>query len=307
MFAGGIGAWLYDDALGLRVSHVPRLPQPLGAFAPAVDARCTSSTSSIALHEVGLSKYDHGALCAALDVARATCARHGATGFCSYADVRSIILRQAAAAQFKPSNKRTSRLDLVVVAAPDADIVATLGSARGWRKVAAGIARLEWQWNAAPSGDMCSGDDQSPLRVLSMNASMPPGAAQHIFAVGVPLSRAALAASLCAPAKGALRVVASFSSLPSTPPFVLSYSVVLRDSLVAGFTTVKPLDGRQEPPLWEARLVSHDSIHEIASWPLERVETDVYSSTPYSLDRDSDTLLLKVSQPGLFEISVELY
>lgn len=309
MFCGGIGVWLYDDALGLRVAHAPRLSPPPSKCtqnSPLVadEALCSAVTSSVAVREAGLSQFDRRVLCAALEDLRASCARPGQGG-CTYHDLRNAVARHTTRGCSISSVAREATTVLVVTAAPHADIVAELGGASGWRRAAAGNASLEWRW-AEPSESFCAATKGGALghTVFVMRATMPAGAANASFALGVPLARIAAVVARCSGhgfgSNATLRVVASFRANPSLAPTTATYDIFTSGNAV---TELKELPGARvaQFKFASALLVPRSEVVAFSSTGRSDVEATAGGHAAVR-----DTLLLQSTEPGLYEVSVAL-
>jgi hypothetical protein len=215
MFCGGIGTWLYEDALGLRVAHVPRPAPPSAGAAcasmPPLTNDCMKALASTPVQQAGLSARDQRVFCGVLSDARSTCAASGRG--CSYAVLRSAIDRRMSSSATECDSVSTSAVPkqtllTIVSAAPHADIVAGLRAASGWRRVGSGIARVEWEWLPPPSAEVCQNfADATVVDLLSLNATLPSGAgADSMLIIGVPLAHAAQLASSCRAATLQVRV-----------------------------------------------------------------------------------------------------
>ena len=310
MFCGGVGVWLYDDALGLRVAHAPRLAPPSSDCMrdlPVVidEASCAAAVSSIAVREAGLSTFDHRVLCAALEDARTTCAQPGRRGGCTYNDLRAAITRRTMRGCSRDAATRVSTTVFVVTAAPHADIVAELGGASGWRRAAAGNASLEWRW-AEPSQAFCTATKTSkPVRhdVFVMRSAMPAGATDNSFALGVPLSRIAAVAASCTglASTAVLHVTATFLAASSVAPVAVTYDIITRGVNITGLKEVT-LSGSQPSSgsvfkFSSANLVSRSAVTAFASTGL------LDTGAPQA---NLDTLLLQSTLPGFYEVTVAL-
>ena len=306
MFCGGMGVWLYDDMLGLRVANVPSLAPP-PTYCPSIahvdEARCNATLSAASfVREAGLSHHDRLWLCAVLDGARATCALPSGKRGCSFAELRAVAEEYTAGCG--PVLRRPSTLTRVVTAAPHADIVAQLGGASGWRSTP-GRAALEWTWTSPQS---CAQSPTATQEVLVMHATMPAGAAHTVFGVGVPLTHVAAAVVACNNTGTAwsVHVTASFRAHPTHNPQTSEYSVGVFGGKMPAYTLLRVSHGNEvdgHSPFTSANLVS-------------RADVDMFASTGFfdSLSADNmgpdfsnkSILLLQSVIPGLYDIRVEL-
>lgn len=165
MFTGGIGVWLYDDALGLQVRH------HVEALGSAHDADCVAALNVDVRSALGFGPAETAVLCRVLHSSAVLQQKRGG-GKLVLHELHAMAVHHAAELGVTAALYGAQPAVMVarVSAAPSAAVVRTLGQASGWRHLPAGAVTLDWTWQHAEG--------------LLMRLGVPAGVDAH---VGLPL------------------------------------------------------------------------------------------------------------------------
>ena len=166
MFAGGIGVWLYESALGLRFAYgVEPVDEPAdsAAAAAASAALAASGLGADPRLRAGLTHAQAAAAAAAAAEMRGVVPP--ATGRLPALRARLAELGVRRTARLAPPR---APLAAIFTAAPNGDLVRALGEAAGWHDTPQGRCELAWAWQ--PAGRVFHSSMGVPSGVLGRHA-----------------------------------------------------------------------------------------------------------------------------------------